>query len=171
MHPRRFIALLIALHLLQCDAAAQPRKIVIDCDPGIDDAIAIALAMQHSGFEIVGISTMFGNAAVDRTTRNALTVVELSGRAVPVYQGAARPLRLPMSPPPDFVHGTDGLGNTDQPLPKRAAQPTAAARFLVDIARSLPGADHARGGRAGSRTSQKPSGSIRASRRTSGRSL
>ena len=132
------MAVLIALHLSQVDAAAQPRKIVIDCDPGIDDAMAIALAMQHSGFEIVGISTMFGNAQVDQTTRNALTVVELSGRAVPVYRGAARPLRVPMEPPPDFVHGKDGLGNTDQPLPKRQAQPTSAARFLVDIAKAFP---------------------------------
>ena len=138
MHARCFIALLIALHLAQVDSAAQPRKIVIDCDPGIDDAMAIALAMQHSGFEIVGISTMFGNAQVDQTTRNALMVVELSGRAVPVYRGAARPLRGPMEPPPDFVHGKDGLGNTDQPLPKRAAQPTSAARFLVDIAKAFP---------------------------------
>ena len=138
MHARCFIALLIALHLAQVDSAAQPRKIVIDCDPGIDDAMAIALAMQHPGFEIVGISTMFGNAQVDQTTRNALMVVELSGRAVPVYRGAARPLRVPMEPPPDFVHGKDGLGNTDQPLPKRAAQPTSAARFLVDIAKAFP---------------------------------
>jgi purine nucleosidase len=139
MHARCFIALLFALHLSQFDAAAQPRKIVIDCDPGIDDATAIVLAMQHAGFEIVGISTMFGNADVDRATRNALTVVELSGRAVPVYRGAARPLRIPMAPPPDFVHGKDGLGNTDQPLPRRTAQPTSAARFLVDVAKAFPG--------------------------------
>ena len=87
MHARCFIALLFAVLLSQVDAAAQPRKIVIDCDPGIDDATAIVLAMQHAGFEIVGISTMFGNADVDQATRNALTIVELSGRAVPVYRG------------------------------------------------------------------------------------
>ena len=139
MPGRCFITLLIAVHLSHFDAAAQPKKIVIDCDPGIDDALAIALALQHPGFEVVGISTMFGNADVDQATRNALTVVERSGRAVPVYRGAARPLRVPMRPPPDFVHGKDGLGNTDQPLPQRTAQPTSAARFLVDVAKTYPG--------------------------------
>jgi purine nucleosidase len=52
--------------------------------------MAIILAMQYSGFDIVGITTMFGNAYGDQATRNALTVVELSGRTIPVYIGAAR---------------------------------------------------------------------------------
>jgi len=116
------------------EAAAQPRKIVIDCDPGIDDAMAIVLAMQHSGFEIVGISTMFGNAYVDQATRNALTVVELSGRTIPVYQGAAKPRRIAIEPPPDFAHGKEGLGNTNHPPPKSSPQSKSAAQFLVDTA-------------------------------------
>jgi purine nucleosidase len=138
-HARHGIGLVIALQLSLGVAAAQPRKIVIDCDPGIDDAMAIVLAMQYSGFEIVGISTVFGNAYVDQATRNALTVVELSGRAIPVYRGAAKPRRIAIEPPPDFVHGKDGLGNTNQPPPKRSPQPKSAAQFLVDVARSLPG--------------------------------
>jgi inosine-uridine nucleoside N-ribohydrolase len=131
--------LAIALQVSLGEAAAQPRKIVIDCDPGIDDAMAIVLALQHSGFEIVGISTMFGNAYVDQATRNALTVVELSGRRIPVYRGAAKPLRIASEPPPDFVHGKDGLGNTNHLPPKSSSQLKSAARFLVDTARTFPG--------------------------------
>ena len=133
------VGLLIALQVSLGEAAAQPRKIVIDCDPGIDDAMAIVLAMQHSGFEVVGISTMFGNAYVDQATRNALTVVELSGRTIPVYQGAAKPRRIAIEPPPDFVHGKEGLGNTNHPPPKSRPQKKSAAQFLVDTARTFPG--------------------------------
>lgn len=130
---------LLALHLSLCEAAAQPRKVIIDCDPGIDDAMAIILAMQYSGLDIIGITTMFGNASVDQATKNALTVVELSGRPIPVYKGAARPLRIAPEPPPDFVHGKDGLGNTDQRAPTSSHSPKSAARFLVDSANAYPG--------------------------------
>ena len=133
------LSLLIALRLMLSEAAAQPRKVIIDCDPGIDDAMAIVLAMQYSGFDIVGITTMFGNAYVEQATRNALTVVELSGRTIPVYKGAAAPLRIKRESPPDFVHGKDGLGNTGQPAPKSSAQTKSAAQFLVDIANTYPG--------------------------------
>ena len=133
------VGVLIALQMSLGEAATQTRKIVIDCDPGIDDAMAIVLALQYSGFEIVGISTMFGNASVDQATRNALTVVELSGRPIPVYKGAPKPRRIAPAPPPDFVHGKDGLGNTNHPPPKNAPQSKSAAQFLVDSARSLPG--------------------------------
>jgi purine nucleosidase len=134
-----WLFLLIALRLSLRDAAAQPRKIVIDCDPGIDDAMAIILAMQHPGFEIVGITTMFGNAYLDQATKNALTVVELSGRTIPVYKGAAKPLRIKREPPPDFVHGQDGLGNTGQAAPKSPPLGKSAAQFLVDSAKADPG--------------------------------
>jgi uridine nucleosidase len=139
MKARCLLSLLIAFRLSLCEASAQPRKIVIDCDPGIDDAMAIILAMQYSGFDIVGITTMFGNAYVDQATNNALTVVELSGQTIPVYKGAARPLRIKIGPPPDFVHGSDGLGNTSQPAPKSAPRAKSAAQFLVDIAKAYPG--------------------------------
>ena len=139
LQPKHCAAVVVAIYVASGIAVAQPRKIVIDCDPGIDDAMAIILAMQYSGFEIVGISTVFGNAYVDQATRNALAVVELSARKIPVYKGAAKPRRIALEPPPDFVHGKDGLGNTNLPPPKSAAQSKPAARFLVDIARDFPG--------------------------------
>jgi inosine-uridine nucleoside N-ribohydrolase len=89
---------------------AQQKKLIIDCDPGIDDATALVLAMQNPGFEILGITTVFGNAYLDQCTKNALQAVELSGKNIPVYKGAEKPMSIPIAPPPDFIHGKDGLG-------------------------------------------------------------
>lgn len=139
---RRFVAAGLTLALgLACQIAtgAEPRKLIIDCDPGIDDAIAIVAAMQHPGFEILGITTTFGNATLEQATKNTLRIVELSGRKIPVYRGAGKPLRVPLEPPPDFVHGKDGLGNTHQPEPSTKPQNKSAARFLADMAKAHPG--------------------------------
>jgi inosine-uridine nucleoside N-ribohydrolase len=67
-------------------------------------------------------------------------VVELSGKNIPVFKGAENSFELPPIPPPDFVHGKDGLGNTNQPEPKIAAQQKSAAQFIVDAAKANPGA-------------------------------
>src|SRR6187549_2879940 len=93
---------LLLLFIVTCRGATigQPRKIIIDCDPGIDDAVALIIALQYPGFEILGITTTFGNATLKQATRNALRVVELSGKAIPVYQGAGKPMIVPMDPPP-----------------------------------------------------------------------
>src|SRR4030095_4037627 len=128
----------VLLHVGGLDGAAQSRKVIIDCDPGIDDAMALMLAMSYPGFEIVGITTVFGNANLEQATRNALTVVELSGKAIPVYKGAAKPLRVPLDAPPDFVHGKDGLGNTNQPAPRGSPRAQRAPQFIVDTARADP---------------------------------
>ena len=80
-----FISILI-LFFGQFAAYGQSRKIIIDCDPGVDDATALVLAMNYPGFEILGITTVFGNAYLEQTTKNALTVVELSKRNIPVYK-------------------------------------------------------------------------------------
>lgn len=123
----------------QSAAYAQLRKVVIDCDPGVDDATALVLAMNYPGFEILGITTVFGNAYLEQTTKNALTMVELSKRNIPVYKGADKPLLKPLDVPPDFIHGRDGLGNTDQPDPKITFQSKSAAQFIVDMAKDFPG--------------------------------
>lgn len=133
-----FLSLLLVGVCVQ-SALAQPRKIVIDCDPGIDDATALILAMQASRFDILGITTVFGNATLEQGTKNALRVVEISGKNIPVYKGAQKPLTVPLAPPPDFVHGKDGLGDTHQPEPKISAQQKPASQFLVDIVRAYPG--------------------------------
>ena len=118
---------------------AQGRKIIIDCDPGVDDATALVLAMNYPGFDILGITTVFGNAYLEQTTKNALTTVELSKRNIPIYKGAERPLHKALDAPPDFIHGKDGLGNTNQPAPKTTYQSKSAAQFIVDVAKAHPG--------------------------------
>jgi inosine-uridine nucleoside N-ribohydrolase len=100
---------LVAMFAASGVATAQTRKIIVDCDPGIDDAVALVLALQYPGFEILGITTTFGNATIDHTTRNALRVVELSGRSIPVYRGAGNPRIVPPRPPPDLVRGPGGV--------------------------------------------------------------
>ena len=96
--------------------------IVIDCDPGHDDAIAILLALASPEVELRGVISVAGNQTVDKTTRNALKVLELAGRAdIPVVRGADAPLKRPLRTAP-HVHGESGLDGPD--LPEPSAQPS-----------------------------------------------
>jgi inosine-uridine nucleoside N-ribohydrolase len=112
-----------------------PRRVIIDTDPGIDDAQAILFAFQCRQFEIDALTTVFGNIPVDLAALNALRLVELAGRPdVPVYLGAAEPLfqrRLHYS---REVHGDNGLGNIEWPVP---AQPRTPGYAAVELARRV----------------------------------
>jgi inosine-uridine nucleoside N-ribohydrolase len=121
------------------EASQPPRKVILDTDPGIDDAMAILFALRSPALEVLGITTVFGNADIEVATANALRLVELAGRPVPVARGAAHPLVLPKSPAPDFVHGKDGLGNIGAPPPKTTAIAANAAELIVTTARRYPG--------------------------------
>jgi inosine-uridine nucleoside N-ribohydrolase len=91
--------------------------IVIDCDPGHDDAIAILLALASPEVELRGISTVAGNQTLDKTTRNALKVLELADRAdIPVVAGADAPLQRALRTAAN-VHGESGLDGPDLPEP------------------------------------------------------
>lgn len=104
--------------------------IVIDCDPGHDDAIAILLALASPEVELRGIVTVAGNQTVDKTTRNALKVLELTGRTdIPVARGADAPLRRPLRTAA-HVHGESGLDGPDLPKPSTAAYDGDAAEWL-----------------------------------------
>lgn len=117
-----------------------PRKILIDTDPGIDDAMAIFYALAAPELEVVGLTTIFGNAATDITTINALRLVEVAGRPdIPVARGAARPLAMDFRGPADFVHGTDGQGNAHFPAPAGSVVDVDAAHFIVDTVMRHPG--------------------------------
>src|SRR4029078_6752241 len=111
--------------------AAVTTSIVIDCDPGHDDAIAILLALASPELELVGVTTVAGNQTLDKTTRNALVALEVGGRSdIPVAAGADAPLcRDP--PSPAHVHGESGLDGPE--LPESSARPvdTHAADFLA----------------------------------------
>jgi inosine-uridine nucleoside N-ribohydrolase len=104
--------------------------IVIDCDPGHDDAIAILLALASPEVDLRGIVTVAGNQTVDKTTRNALKVLELAGRAdIPVVRGAAAPLRRPLRTAA-HVHGESGLDGPDLPEPSAAPSDVDPADWL-----------------------------------------
>jgi purine nucleosidase len=115
-------------------------QIILDCDPGIDDALAIAFAAGHRGIELAGITTVAGNVALAKTTRNALAVASFVGAgSVPVTPGAAAPLLRQASDARD-VHGEDGLGGAVLPVPATAAQPGSAADFIIAATGASPGA-------------------------------
>src|SRR5439155_25191233 len=113
--------------------AAVSIPIVIDCDPGHDDAIAILLALASPEVELVGVTTVAGNQTLDKTTRNALVTLEIAGRSdIPVAVGAEAPLRRDLRTAA-HVHGETGL---DGPvLPEPSAQPVDAhaADFLAQV--------------------------------------
>jgi inosine-uridine nucleoside N-ribohydrolase len=113
---------------------AAPLPVVIDTDPGIDDAMAILAAVADPGIALLGLTTVFGNVPVGIATRNALQIVELAGATVPVAGGAARPLAREPAPHPDFVHGPQGLGEAVLPAPAARPDPREAARFLAETA-------------------------------------
>lgn len=85
---------------------------ILDTDPGIDDAMAIAYALAHPQIELIGLTTVFGNTNIDFTTRNAQHILDTFGAsAVAVAKGAARPIVQDPLPHAEFVHGADGIGN------------------------------------------------------------
>ena len=108
------------------------KKIIIDTDPGIDDAMAIFTAIAHPEIDLLGLTTTFGNVSVDRATQNALKLVEMAGADIPVAKGVATPWVKDLSPFPDFVHGEDGFGNLNLAPSARLAENISGAQFMVD---------------------------------------
>ncbi|KAK9947268.1 hypothetical protein M0R45_002902 [Rubus argutus] len=122
-------------------AATEPKKIIIDTDPGIDDAMAIFVALQSPEVQVIGLTTIYGNVYTTLATRNALHLLEFAGRAdIPVAEGShvtiTQGTKLRIA---DFVHGTDGLGNQNFPPPKGKPIELSAAAFLVEQANLYPG--------------------------------
>jgi purine nucleosidase len=116
------------------------KKILIDCDPGVDDALAIALAHGSPALDVVGLTTVGGNVDLDNTTNNALSLVEFYGMAgVPVARGAGRPLvREPRGSAAE-VHGATGLGNATLPAPEGTPAKQHAVDFIIDTLAASPG--------------------------------
>jgi pyrimidine-specific ribonucleoside hydrolase len=108
--------------------------LVIDCDPGVDDAIAILLALASPEVELLALTTVAGNLPLETTTRNALRVLALAGREdVPVAAGAARPLVVRRDRDAAVVHGADGLGGAPAPESSAAVVPMHAVDLLAEI--------------------------------------
>lgn len=110
--------------------------VLLDCDPGHDDAIAVVVAARHT--ELLGITTVAGNAPLELTTRNALVMRDLLGIDVAVHRGASRPL---LAPPrhAGYVHGASGLDGADLPAPSRPEDGDDAVGFIVETCRRREG--------------------------------
>lgn len=106
-------------------------KIIIDTDPGQDDALTILLALASPEIELLGVTTVAGNVPVAQTTENALKTLDLVGRAdIPVHAGADRPLLRP-GVTATHVHGKTGFEGVDLPPPSREATPGHAVDFII----------------------------------------
>ncbi len=131
-------------------------KVILDTDPGVDDAMAIAYAFCHPEIQLLGLTTVFGNINIDFATRNAMYILDQLGAVdVAVAKGAAAPSVRPPQASAEFVHGADGLGNQyPESTPEKPASQSAtlnasarhaniealdAADFIIQSARETPG--------------------------------
>ncbi|MBB4066949.1 nucleoside hydrolase [Gellertiella hungarica] len=116
-------------------------KVIFDTDPGVDDAMALLFLHRHPDIDLVGVTTVFGNASIETTTRNALFLKREWGFDAPVAKGADETIdpSRPHAGWPTFIHGDDGLGNigvpdtVDVPL-----DPRPAYQFIIDTVRANP---------------------------------
>ncbi|MFI1533721.1 nucleoside hydrolase [Streptomyces anandii] len=108
----------------------QPIPVIVDCDTGVDDALALLFAVRHPGLHLRAVTCVAGNTHVDQVVRNTLTVLEQAGAPeIPVGRGAERPL---IEPPRDahHVHGRDGMGDLGLPAPARRPAGADAVTLL-----------------------------------------
>ncbi|MEO5811176.1 MAG: nucleoside hydrolase [Rhodanobacter sp.] len=113
-------------------------QLLIDTDPGVDDALAILMA--HAGADIAGLSIAAGNVGLRHTLRNARVLVDLLGAQVPIFAGCATPLVREQPEDAAFVHGHDGFGDVGFPEPVVVPAEESAALALLRLTRERPGA-------------------------------
>lgn len=108
-----------------------PRNIIIDCDTGLDDAVALLLALRSPEFNVLGITCVNGNVSLDRVVINTLKVIDHAQNSVPVYAGASSCMIPEYSEDASKVHGSDGLGGIPFPNQKGRIQKEHAVEFIV----------------------------------------
>ncbi|MGB0035455.1 MAG: nucleoside hydrolase [Candidatus Acidiferrales bacterium] len=119
--------------------SAAPHRIIIDTDPGVDDALAILLALHSPELKVEAITPVAGNVGLEFTLPNALRLVEIAGRTdVPVAAGASHPLVRTLFTA-SYVHGNNGLGGVDFPAPKIKPVAETATEIIRRIVRANPG--------------------------------
>ena len=112
----------------------EKKNIIIDTDPGIDDAFAMAYAFNEEKFNILGITTVSGNNGLERVTKNALKIVKFFKKDIKVYEGEARPLVRKPEIGGGGCHGDDGLGGVGEKLPFGKAEKIHGVDFIIDMA-------------------------------------
>lgn len=115
------------------------KKIILDCDPGMDDAMAIIMACKSPQLDIKAITTVNGNCPVDVTSSNALKILELLGRTdIPVAKGMAKPMVRDVPKDP-FTHGDDGLAQANLPVPVTSLSKQHAVDLIIETVSENPG--------------------------------
>lgn len=112
--------------------------LLIDTDPGVDDALALLMAFDDPRHEVIGLTVAAGNVGLQHTVRNALKLCEVAGVHPPVFAGAAVPLVIA---PEDaaYVHGLDGFGDVGLPAPQRQAEDEHAALAMIRLSKQYSG--------------------------------
>lgn len=117
-----------------------PEKILIDTDPGVDDTMAILMALHSPELQVVGLTSVFGNTDSHITAQNALRIVELEGNdRIPVAQGSNIPLVIPVRSHGKTVHHEDGMGGANLAPPHGKIIEQSAAEFIVETVMANPG--------------------------------
>lgn len=106
-------------------------KVIFDTDPGVDDAVALYFALAHPDIDVIGITTTFGNVSVQQATTNALYLTRIAGCDIPVAQGMSAPLYKEAGKHPDFIHGSDGLGNLKNRMKQAVMQKPKAPPSIL----------------------------------------
>ncbi len=115
------------------------KKIIIDTDPGVDDSLAIFVALNSPELEVLGLTTIFGNAVTTTCTENALRLLEIAERTdIPVAEGAHIPLNGNFRGAATFVHGDNGQGNAELSLPTTKSLEVDAVTFLKETIETHP---------------------------------
>lgn len=114
-------------------------KIIIDTDPGIDDAMAIAYAIAHPELDLLALTSIFGNVRTHEATRNALALLDHWGSNADVAEGEAAPLAIVANEPSYLVHGLNGFGGVDIPQSARQKHDLDAADYIIDATKRFPG--------------------------------
>ena len=114
------------------------KPVILDVDTGIDDALAIAYALNSPELEIICFTTCFGNSSIENTTRNTVAVLEQLGKTLPVYSGADKPLKRARKKFPTHVHGEDGLGNKFEKAPVIEAESEGAVDYIIRQVKKRP---------------------------------
>lgn len=114
-------------------------KIIFDTDPGVDDAMAIQLILNSPEIELLGLTTVYGNVDLEKTTANALRLLDFGNRTdIPVAKGAEKPLSRPFGGGVPFVHGDDGQGNTNRPPSNNTIHNLFAVDFIAQQVKLFP---------------------------------
>jgi inosine-uridine nucleoside N-ribohydrolase len=118
------------------------QKVIFDTDPGVDDAMALLFLHRHPQIDLIGVTTVFGNASIEKTTRNAQFLHQAWGIEAPIAKGAARAIEPWRADdhPAAVVHGEDGLGNIGVPaIVEWPVDSRPAHQFIIETVRATPG--------------------------------